>query len=76
MPNSTIEVPALFIQSTHDSVLPPDFIEKIPQNLVAPKLTHRTVDTGHWAMMEDPDAVNHILKEWITAVVLEGNPKL
>jgi len=60
----------------HDAVLSPDFIQKIPQNLVAPKLTHRTVDTGHWAMMEDPDAVHHILKKWTTVVVLGGNPEL
>jgi len=76
LPNSTIEVPALFIQTMHDAVLPPDFVENIPQHLVATKLTHRTVDTEHWAMMEDPGAVNHILKEWITVVVLGGNPKL
>lgn len=76
LPNSTIEVPALFIQTMHDAVLPPDFIENIPQHLVAPKLTQRTVDTDHWAMAEDPDAVNNILKEWITAVVLGGNLKL
>ncbi|KAF8438255.1 Alpha/Beta hydrolase protein [Terfezia claveryi] len=76
LPNSTIEVPALFIQTLHDAVLPPDFVENVPQHLVAPKLTHRTVDTEHWAMMEDPDAINNILKEWITVVVLGGGSKL
>ena len=76
LPNKTIDVPALFIQTMHDAVLPQKFIDAHPQLSVAPKLTQRKVDTEHWAMMEDPDAVNAILKEWFTEVVLGGNAKL
>lgn len=76
LPKDTIDVPALFIQSLHDAILPPDCIEKMPQELLAPNLTHRAVDTEHWAMIEDPTAVNNILMEWITIVVLGGKPKL
>lgn len=69
-------MPALFIQTVYDGVLPPAFVNAIPQHLVAPNFTTKPVETEHWAMMENPDAVNGILKEWITEVVLGRVSKL
>jgi soluble epoxide hydrolase / lipid-phosphate phosphatase len=41
-----------------------------------PNLTSRSVNTDHWAMLEDPEAVNKHIKEWIEQVVFGGKSRI
>lgn len=50
--------------------LPPAMAE--PQKKFIPHLTTRLVDTGHWALMENPEAVIGHMSEWLDVVVLGG----
>ncbi|KAI1478784.1 hypothetical protein K445DRAFT_75983 [Daldinia sp. EC12] len=56
-------VPALFVQATKDPVLVPSLSEGMDKYF--DKLTRAEVETGHWAAIEDPAAVNKVIKSWI-----------
>ncbi|GMF26558.1 unnamed protein product [Phytophthora lilii] len=63
----TIEHPALFIGAADDPVLKPEMAKSMPK--VIPNLQMEVVeDAGHWVLLEQPQAVNHILSEWLTKV--------
>ncbi|KAG0640038.1 Alpha/Beta hydrolase protein [Tuber brumale] len=74
LPFDGIKVPYLFIGAKHDAALPPSLAE--PQKLFIPQLTTRIVDTAHWAMVEDPEAVIRHMNEWLDTVVLGGKSTL
>lgn len=61
--NTTIRVPVLFIAATKDEALPPSMSRAM--NKLIPHLTRKTVDTHHWALWEQPEEVNQILREWL-----------
>jgi len=63
-------VPYLFIGAKYELALPPALAE--PQKEFIPHLTARLVDTGHWALVEDPEAVIAHMSEWLNVVVLGG----
>jgi soluble epoxide hydrolase/lipid-phosphate phosphatase len=60
-----ITQPVLFIQATQDSVLTPE-LSKGMENFI-PKLTRGEVATSHWAMIQDPNGVNEIIRQWLVA---------
>jgi len=70
LPFEGVEVPYLFIGAKYELALPPALAE--PQKTFIPHLTARLVDTGHWALMEDPEAVIGHMSEWFDVVVLGG----
>lgn len=60
-----IKQPALFIQATFDSVLKPEMSKAMDQ--LIPKLTRGEVAATHWALVQKPDEVNQILRQWLDA---------
>lgn len=63
-------MPYLFIGAKYELALPPALAE--PQKKFITHLTTRLVDTGHWALMEDPEAVIGHMSEWLDVVVFGG----
>ncbi|XP_014557836.1 hypothetical protein COCVIDRAFT_96111 [Bipolaris victoriae FI3] len=61
----TITQPILFIQGMLDMVLTPE-LSKGMENFI-PQLTRGEVATGHWAMIQKPDEVNRIIRQWFVA---------
>lgn len=61
----TITQPILFIQGMLDMVLTPE-LSKGMENFI-PQLTRGEVATGHWAMIQKPDEVNQIIRQWFVA---------
>ena len=60
-----ITQPVLFIQATQDTVLTPE-LSKGMENFI-PKLTRGEVATSHWAMIQKPNEVNEIIRQWFAA---------
>ncbi|KAI2776406.1 alpha/beta-hydrolase [Daldinia loculata] len=56
-------MPTLFVQALKDAVLVPSLSEGMEKYF--DKLTRAEVDTDHWAMLEDPTAVNKVIQSWI-----------
>ncbi|MCJ1385733.1 hypothetical protein MMC17_008856 [Xylographa soralifera] len=63
---SIIDIPVLFVQALHDSVLTPNLSRGMEQYF--PKLTRREVATGHWALWQAPAQVNGMIREWLEDV--------
>ena len=63
-----IEIPVLFIAASKDDSLPPYL--SVGMEKYIPNLTRAEVNTGHFAMQEDPVQVNKIIKEWMKSNVL------
>ncbi|KAL6150829.1 hypothetical protein ACJBU6_11095 [Exserohilum turcicum] len=61
----TITQPALFIQASGDTVLTADMAKHM--GTFIPRLTRDEVATSHWAMIQKPDEVNEIIRQWLTA---------
>jgi len=74
LPFEGVQVPYLFIGAKYDVALPPAMAES--QVHFIPQLTTRIVDTAHWAMVEDPEAVIEHMSEWLDSVVLGGKSKI
>ncbi|KAF2763482.1 alpha/beta-hydrolase [Pseudovirgaria hyperparasitica] len=70
----TVEVPTLFVQANRDSVLFPEMSRYMEKYLK--DLTRGEVDAGHWVLIEKPDAVNALIKEWLEKVFLGGRSTL
>jgi pimeloyl-ACP methyl ester carboxylesterase len=64
-----ITVPLLFIQALRDAALPPEMAKSMSRNIS--QLTVKQVNTSHWALWEDPVAVNKILSTWLAKHVPE-----
>lgn len=60
-----IDVPYLFIAGTQDVVCRPQGIEQVEKLGLAPKLTVRELDAGHWCMLAKPKKVGQIFVEWL-----------
>ncbi|CUS09877.1 unnamed protein product [Tuber aestivum] len=70
LPFEGFKVPCLFLGAKYDIATPPSMAESQKHSI--PHLTARLMDTGHWALLEDPEtAIGHV-SEWIDAVVLGG----
>ncbi|KAI5297073.1 hypothetical protein KEM55_005176 [Ascosphaera atra] len=70
----TIEVPVLFIGCEKDVVLKPDMWAGMEEKL--PKLTMRSINAGHWALIEKPTDVNETIGMWLRDVVEGSKVKL
>ncbi|KAI1385715.1 alpha/beta-hydrolase [Hypoxylon trugodes] len=62
----TIDVPCLFVFATRDLVLTKGLATGM-ENHVS-QLTRKELDAGHFALVEKPQEVNSILKEWLQDV--------
>ncbi|KAF7181858.1 hypothetical protein CNMCM7691_001155 [Aspergillus felis] len=65
-----ISVPVLFIQALKDLSLPPQLAEGMGE--VIPQLTIEKIDTGHWALVEDPETINGIIAGWLAKIGAES----
>lgn len=63
----TVDQPTLFIFATRDSVLTKDLSDGM--EAYVSKLTRREVDATHWALWQQPEAVNNHIKDWLEGVV-------
>ncbi|KAK3322165.1 Alpha/Beta hydrolase protein [Apodospora peruviana] len=68
-PEKKVGPPAMIVVATKDIALPPQMSKNMEHYFE--RLTIRTVNTSHWALLEDPKAVNGHIAEFVTAV-LEG----
>lgn len=65
--SKTVHQPTLFIFATRDSVLTEDLASGMEAYIS--KLTRRQVNATHWALWQQPEAVNNHIKDWLEAVV-------
>ena len=72
--NLTISVPTMHIDTAKSLLIPGDIMKSSTSYI--PNLTSRSVNTNHWAMLEDPKAVNQHIKDWIEQVVFGGKQKI
>jgi len=56
--------PALMVSPEDDRLLPPSSTDHMP-GMCAELKRVRIADCGHWAMWEQPEAVNAVLMEWL-----------
>ncbi|CCC10586.1 hypothetical protein SMACR_06471 [Sordaria macrospora] len=70
-----VEPPALFIQATRDTALPPAMSEGM-ERYFEKKLMKREVDATHWALWEQPVKVNQAIAEFLGGVLTEVEAKL
>lgn len=61
---SEIQCPVLIISGRQDTVMPSERAEHLHANIKNSKLVYLE-DCGHIAVLEKPDEVNQILKEWL-----------
>jgi pimeloyl-ACP methyl ester carboxylesterase len=71
---SEIPIPTLFVAGLKDAALIPAMSRGMEQHI--PKLTRKEVNTGHWALWEDPATVNSYLKEWLEGTYFADKNKL
>ncbi|KAL6694250.1 Alpha/Beta hydrolase protein [Trichoderma pleuroticola] len=60
-----IDVPYLFIAGTQDVVCRAQGIEAVESLGLAPHLTVKKLDAGHWSMLAKPDEVGMYFLEWL-----------
>lgn len=58
-----IHQPVLFIQATFDSVLKPEMSKGM--DALMPNLTRGEVPATHWALVQKPEEVNAIIRQWL-----------
>lgn len=58
-----VEMPTLYVAGKRDNVLQPAMSAGMEKTF--PKLTRAEVNTAHWALWEDADGVNAILRQWL-----------
>ncbi|RAH58242.1 epoxide hydrolase [Aspergillus piperis CBS 112811] len=68
--NARITAPLLFIQALKDSALPPHLGKGMTRTV--PHLTYKQVNTGHWALWQEPEEVNEIIAWWLKEVVFKS----
>ncbi len=60
-----ISQPSLMISAAQDLFLPPSTTDSMPSMI--PDLERETIDDcGHWAMWEQPEAINEIMIDWLS----------
>ena len=69
-----IKIPSLFVAAKKDTVLRPELAAEMPS--LMPNLTWKEVEASHWALIENPKAVNAVLKDWFETVVLRHHSRL
>lgn len=62
-----VEQPTLLVTCSGDPVAPPDFVEGGTRSFIR-NLKVKQVDTGHWLLLEKPDEVNGILKDFFESL--------
>ncbi len=56
--------PALMLSPEDDLILPPSSTDHMPE--IVPHLTRQIIpNCGHWAMWDNPEAINHALINWL-----------
>lgn len=60
-----VQVPTFFWGGTRDVVCRPDLMGPAIQGGYVPKLTTKTVDEGHWAMLAQPETFGKDLLGWL-----------
>lgn len=60
-----IDVPYLFVAGTQDVVCRAQGIKDVESLGLAPHLTVRKLDAGHWCMLAKPDEVGKYFLEWL-----------
>jgi pimeloyl-ACP methyl ester carboxylesterase len=68
----TIDVPALFVSGARDwgAYQAPGAMERMKRDVCTRMAgTHLVEGAGHWVQQERPDAVNHLLREFLSKVV-------
>lgn len=64
--STRVEVPSLMVSPADDFFLPPSTTDSMVKTV--PDLTRVTIpDCGHWAMWDQPDAVNEKILSWLDA---------
>lgn len=69
-----LDIPVLYIAGLKDNVLLPSLSAGM-ENLI-PNLTRGEVNTAHWALWEDPAAVNRLVVNWLEKVVFGAQSKI
>jgi pimeloyl-ACP methyl ester carboxylesterase len=64
-----VKVPALFIGAKKDTVCTTSAIEVPRGQGLLPQLTVKEVDTGHWPMLEAPEATGAVIVKWLAETV-------
>jgi soluble epoxide hydrolase/lipid-phosphate phosphatase len=64
----------MHIDTTKTSLIPADIMKAAKSHI--PNLTSRSVNTNHWAMLEDPKGVNKHIKDFVEQVVWGGKQKI
>ncbi len=67
--NGVISIPTLFIATNKDVALPPRLSKDMEKFF--PKFTRRSVDTGHWGLVEGKEEVNAMVGEFLMRLVFE-----
>jgi hypothetical protein len=68
--SDNFDIPAMYIDTTLSPLMGEALLDT--SKTFFKHLTSRSVSTGHWAMIEDPQSVNKHIKEWIEQVVYGG----
>ena len=59
-----VKQPALMLSPEDDLLLPPSSTDHMPN--IVPNLTRQSIpDCGHWAMWDNPDAINEAIIDWL-----------
>jgi soluble epoxide hydrolase / lipid-phosphate phosphatase len=72
--NTRIEIPSLFIAAANDAVLKPELAARQARHF--DNLTSKIVTATHWALVEAPDEVNVIIKDWFNEQVFNAKSSL
>ncbi|WPH02972.1 Hypothetical protein R9X50_00584400 [Acrodontium crateriforme] len=72
--SNQITQPVLFIQCLDDHILIPKLSAGMESQI--PHLSRGEVKTAHWALWQDPENVNRIVKAWFEGVVFGGKTKM
>ncbi len=59
-----IQLPTLIICGTEDRLTPVKYSQYLHDKIVSSTL-HIIPDAGHYVMREQPEAVNHVIEDWI-----------
>ncbi len=63
--------PALMLSPEDDLLLPPSSTDHMPA--IIPDLTRQTIpNCGHWAMWDNPDAINNAIIDWLGLAPTDG----
>lgn len=65
LPETEADIPALFVRGTRSDYLKPEDYPEIKK--IFPRATFKELPAGHWVHAEDPDGLEKILRDFVTA---------